>query len=302
MAKKAPSMRQKGKPKAFPSQGPPSIAGLSDGEMEYFNKMHGDAGPRIGASDSDLQKQNAELISERDALKEKLGKAEKKVKELQDELDRTTDDLNTARTNLDTNRRINEGLKEEIESKKDTIASQKSRIDDLNERLKALNADRPDVYRQQSDNRIKSLESEIENLKGEKTQLTGDLAQARDEKRKLEDAVGSLERELDDANGRNGTLEDELESLRTQNESDRTRVVITRSDDRTLRSQSFEDGNYDIRLAADRTYITFRPDPEGRAHCWDHAIVIPKLGAYLDFDGEKRYEGEESNGIIRISL
>ncbi len=297
MAKKAPSKR---KATLMATPGPElSVTGLSEGEMEMLSKVASSPAPFIGTSDSGLQTQNAELIKERGELNGKLEKAEKKIKELQDDLNRMKGELEKANTNLETNRGDNAALKDEIENKKAVISSKNDEIKSLNDQLKALKADRPDVYREQSEQRIATLESENETLKGEKTQLVKDLEKERNEKQALEDSVASLEQQLSEATDRIGSLQGELDGLKTQ---DRTKVIVTRSDARILRSQSFEDGNYDVRLAADRSYITFRRDPQGRALCWNHEIVIPKLAAYIDFDGEKRYEGEESDGIIRIPL
>lgn len=297
MAKKAPS-KKKATPKV--SLGPElGTSGLSDGEMEMLKKVAASPLPIIGTTDSSLQKQNADLIAERDGLKEQLRKANEKCDSLQKDLDRTKDDLKTANTNLETNRGTNEALRNEVEDKKAAISSKNAEIDRLNDELKTLKADKPDVYRQQSEQRVATLESENATLKGEKAQLTKDLEKERKEKKDLENSVASLEKELSESNARIGTLQGELDGLKTQ---DRTKVVVTRSDARTLRSQSFEDGNYDIRLVADRSYITFRRDPQGRALCWNHEITIPKLPAYIDFDGEKSYEGEESEGFIRITL
>ncbi len=294
---KTPS-KKKATPKASPAP-VPGIPGLGDNEMEYYNKTALLQVPFMGVTDSSLMKENADLYKERDTLKNRAEKAEEKCAKLQKELDRVKGDLKTANTNLETNRKNNAALKKEVEDKKSTISSKNSEIESLNEQLKALKTDKPDVYRQQSDQRIAQLESEKEALKGEKAQLTKDLEKEREEKQALEDSVASLETRLSEANAKAEKLQGELDGLATQ---DRSKVTVIRSDARTLRSQSFEDGNYDVRLAADRSYITFRRDPQGRALCWDHAIAIPKLTAYIDFDGEKSYEGEESEGFIRITL
>ena len=71
--------------------------------------------------------------------------------------------------------------------------------------------------------------------------------------------------------------------------------IIIRASETTFTSSLFHDGNYDVRLARDGSYIKFKPDVEGRASCVNETIRIPLLGTYLPFNGTREF------GVIPIN-
>lgn len=202
------------------------------------------------------------------------------------ELKGTKTDLETAKRELDTaNSRISE-LSADLESKRLSISGINETADNLkkeNSRLK---------------DRCAGLQKKLDEDSGLEERIGSLLADA-----DAKDArIRSLEEELTATGSERDSLKAELNSLKASMSSPKDSAKVSRPRADTLRSDIFEDGNYDIRLAPDRSYMTIRRDDEGKASCWNREIRIPKLETYLEFEGETDWESEISDGTVRINL
>ncbi len=277
------------------------FAGLSEEERKGMLAMSGSDGvpirpPAMTVDDPGaLRKRIESLVHERDGLKEDLDKTVRDLKKAEDELKGVKGELTTAERNLNTNRDTVAGLRDELESKKESIRTLTAERDALADRVKTLESGRPDPHVQYSEKAFNDLTGSVEALKKEKAGLEGRIGA-------LEARNAELTGELDASRAEAERLGGELDSLRERIEVERTSVVVVRDDENRLSSSRFEDGNYDVRLGPDLSYMTFRKDPNGKALCWRNSITLPKLKAYVPFEKRTSYEGEEAEGMIRIQL
>ena len=116
-----------------------------------------------------------------------------------------------------------------------------------------------------------------------------------------QDKIEELYKRLEDTQAEKDALNHEISKLRddlARKYHDNRQVdkglgesygIIVRISESTFASNLFHDGNYDVRLAKDGSYIKFRPDVEGRAVCRDGAISIPMLPRYLPYKGTREF-------------
>ena len=301
--KKSKVRGPKGTPNAIIGGNGDRFEGLSEEERGKMLAMRGsgvsaNAPPQPTMSVDDpgaLKKQNESLVQERDRLKGDLDKAKKDLDGANSDLKEVREKLKTANQNLETNRRINNELNDELEKKKNRIKDLTDDVNSLKEEVGRLQSGRPDAHELYNEKTFSELNRQIKDLKGEKSRLEENIAT-------LTEDVGKATGERDGFKAEAEGLERELNDLRKEIEVERTTISVDRDDERTLSSSRFEDGNYDVRLGADLSYITFRKDPNGKALCWKGKISLPKLKAYVPFEKKTKYAGEEIDGMIRISL
>ncbi len=301
--KKSKVRGPKGTPNAIIGGNGDRFEGLSEDERKQMLAMTGSGvsantplQPTMSVDDPGaLKKRNGELVQERDKLKEDLEKAKKDLDGAKTELKDVKGKLATADRNLDTNRRTNSGLNDELETKKNRIKELTDENNSLKDEVKRLQSGRPDAHERYNEKTFSELDRQIKALKEEKAELEGNVTALKEDVRK---ATG----ERDGFKAEAERFEGELNALKEEIEVERTAVSVTRDDERTLSSSRFEDGNYDVRLGADLSYMTFRKDPDGKALCWGKRIFLPKLKAYVPFEKKTKYAGEEIDGMIRIRL
>ena len=276
------------------------LPGLSEFEMKSMAIVSADSrsGSRRSMSVDDpvaLKEQNGRLTDERDRLRTDLEKATKDLAGARAELKEVKDRLSTAEQNLETNRARNAELKEELESKKESIRRLMDEKGQLNERVKSLESGRPDLLAQYNERTFAELDLQVKTLRKEKNDLDGRV-------RTLEERNAGLVDERDAFKDDAERLDGELKALKETIAVEMEAVTVTRKDEMSMSSARFEDGNYDVRLGADLSYMTFRKDPDGKALCWGKRIFLPKLKAYVPFEKKTKYAGEEIDGMIRIRL
>lgn len=292
----------KAKSPAFVDSGGCTFAGLSEDERNFMVKTmsKGDSSKFWEATDSDdIKAQYSKLNEDYEGLKAKYDRLDSKVKGLDSDLRKTRAELNIANQNLDTNRRKNSDLQNDLEVKKQRILELVNERDRYKSQLENLESNKREAYDEGVKVRIEHLIGEVSKLNDAKARLENDLSKANDmveslekEKRDIEECRARLQLEIDrrDGESQSGSI------------VEGGRMIVVRTDVRTLEFRTLEDGNYDMRLSGDRTYITVRPDPNGKVHCWGGAVVIPRLGTFLDFTGRVEYDAEVSGDMIRVRL
>ncbi len=276
------------------------LPGLSEFERKSMSIVSADSKSRSRKSMSvddpaALKEQNGRLTDERDKLKSDLEKASKDLAGTRAELKEVKEKLSTAEQNLETNRARNADLNDELESKKESIRKLMDEKGQLSERVKSLESGRPDLLAQYNERTFAELDQQVKSLRKERNDLDGKV-------RTLEEKNARLTEERDSFRDDAERLDGELKALKEQIAVEMEAVTVTRKDEMSMSSARFEDGNYDVRLGADLSYMTFRKDPDGKALCWGKRIFLPKLKAYVPFEKKTKYAGEEIDGMIRIRL
>lgn len=288
-----------GRRKAVVAPGGESLPGLSEFERKTMRIVSGDAEPsrsgvRVDGAEA-LRDQNGRLTEERDRLRRDLEKAEKEASGLRSNLKDAKERLSVAEQNLETNRARNAELTGELESKKESIRRLVDERSQLAERVRSLESGRPDILAQYNERTFAEMDSQIKSLRREKSDLDGRVAALEERNAKISAERDGFEPDAERLGG-------ELEALRREIAAEKEAVTVTRKDEMSMSSSRFEDGNYDVRLSADLSYMTFRKDPNGKALCWGKRIFLPKLKAYVPFEKKTKYAGEEVDGMIRIRL
>ncbi len=276
------------------------LPGLSEFEMKSMAIVSADSKSRSRRSMSvddpvALKEQNGRLTDERDRLRTDLEKATKDLAGARAELKEVKDRLSTAEQNLETNRARNAELKEDLESKKESIRRLMEEKGQLNERVKSLESGRPDLLAQYNERTFAELDLQVKTLRKERNDLDGRVRTLEERNARLSDERDAFKEDAE-------RLDGELKALKETIAVEMEAVTVTRKDEMSMSSARFEDGNYDVRLGADLSYMTFRKDPDGKALCWGKRIFLPKLKAYVPFEKKTKYAGEEIDGMIRIRL
>lgn len=270
------------------SSGQSDLRGLSENEQEGLRKLRaaGGAARRPGAFG--LNDQSRELSEAAGRISD-LEKENRVLSRRNEELDRdlraARGELDTAKQNNNTLRARNEDLTRQLDGRRDSSSENR-------ELQKALDAAR---------NAVKDLEDEAERQRSAASALEERIAALMAELEGSRSDLAALRETSAGISTERDSLKTELDSLRASMSSkDRAAVSRPRAD--TLRSDMFEDGNYDVRLGSDMTYITIRRDEAGKASCWNREIRLPRLEAYVGFRGEATWDAEVSEGIIRVDL
>ncbi len=292
--------RSKVQPSAVVGCGGDAFSELSEFERKTMSIVSAESKSRSRRSMSvddpgALKEQNGILTEERDKLRVDLEKAAKDLSGARSEVRELKEKLSTAEQNLETNRARNVELKEDLESKKESIRKLMDEKDRLGERVKSLESGRPDLLAQYNEKTFAELDQQVRTLRKERNDLDGKIRTLEERNARLTDERDAFK---DDAERLGG----ELKALKEQIAVERETVTVTRKDEVSMSSSRFEDGNYDVRLGADMSYMTFRKDPDGKALCWANRIFLPKLKAYVPFEKKTKYAGEEIDGMIRIQL
>ena len=125
-----------------------------------------------------------------------------------------------------------------------------------------------------------------------------------------ESEVSGLRAELSQKESRISELASEADSLRASLEfSEKSRrngaptgTAVRRISENEMESKFFRPGNYSVRIAADRSFIVFCPDPEGIA-CDGRILRFSHLNEKVPFEGPADYDTYSvPNGGLKIML
>ena len=296
--------------------------GLSEVEREQFLKANGISNsekPKTeDKKDQTISKvKHDEEIGE---LKEKLRKKEEKIGDLNKDRDDLRKERDTyksrwerARSDFEEEQKKSNDYKEQLRKANDDIDAKKKEIKRLTEQ--PINVQVPEdtsetkkaLKKAKKDNA--ELSGKIEELKAEITRLTADNSS----KDSTIEHLNSTIKEFDTERARfedTITLKDEeIEGLKNRMELSSehldvaTSGLLIRQNVDEIASDLLDDGNYEIKLARNGSYMLIIPDVEGSAVCKNHRIILPRLGELVPFSIKTEYPlNPVGNNIFRVEL
>lgn len=199
-------------------------------------------------------------------------------------------------------------INKELNSKKETIGKLKEAYKKLEKEIDSLRdkiaKSQENVSSGYSDAYVNNLKNQIADNKDEITDLKREKALVEKEKDELENKLKDIEKKNSDLIEHKKELENKIECLSkkiTEFEPSDMGIIL-RVSPTDLYSTMLEDGYYEVRLASDYSYITMKKSDSGKASCWNHTMKLPKLGIYVPFQSEQKYNATFSNGIVKILL
>lgn len=199
-------------------------------------------------------------------------------------------------------------INKELNSKKETISKLKEAYKKLEKEIDSLRdkiaKSQENVSSGYSDAYVNNLKNQIADNKDEITDLKREKALIEKEKDELENKLKDIEKKNSDLIEHKKELENKIECLSkkiTEFEPSDMGIIL-RVSPTDLYSTMLEDGYYEVRLASDYSYITMKKSDSGKASCWNHTMKLPKLGIYVPFQSEQKYNATFSNGIVKILL
>ena len=199
-------------------------------------------------------------------------------------------------------------INKELNSKKETIGKLKETnkklekdIEILKEKIAKLQKNTSSGY---SDAYVNNLKDQIDDCRTEVADLKREKANVESKKAEFENKLNDIKKINSDFIEREKELRNQIECLNkkiTEFEPSDMGVIL-RVSPTDLYSTMLEDGYYEVRLASDYSYLTMKKSDSGKASCWNHTMKLPKLGIYIPFQSEQKYNATFSNGIIKILL
>lgn len=268
---------------------PDELAGLSDREKAGFLVNTGRPGGFVAEKDESVsQKAHEDAVNE---LKEKIRKLEEQLESVRNDKKNVVDERDQARRSFENaNNRANE-LQESLDAKNDECRRLREENQKLGDKIDGYRSERSDM----TDAALREKNDEIDRLGKKLTRAENDRDRLSSENQDLSDRVSNLEKE-------NSRLQHEKEELGnamakasgTMNEAivveGEVCGTIARRTPDSFSSDLFRDGNYDVRISRDGSYIRFTPDVEGKATCIDGSIRLPAMADMMRFEEPVEYD------------
>ncbi len=216
-------------------------------------------------------------------LKERLMESEAKNEKLRKKNGELGNDLSKARSRI-------ESLAGQVESLSKENESLKKRSKELLDKPKAAEEAKEKCALLEMENA--NLRSVLEKLRADYSSLEAELESSRRDA----EAQGSA------SQARISELEDAVRKLKSGIPLSEKAGTVERTSASQLSSPLFDCGRYDVRIARNGSYMTFRPDVEGKVPCSGGELSIPALEGMVAFDGPRRYDAYHFNGGLKVVL
>ena len=216
-------------------------------------------------------------------LKERLMESEAKNEKLRKKNGELGNDLSKARSRI-------ESLTGQVESLSKENESLRKRNRELLDKPKASEEAKEKCALLEMENA--NLMSVLEKLRADYSALEKEIESARKDAESRESA----------SRARISELEDVVRKLKSGIPLSEKAGAVERTSASQLVSLLFDCGRYDVKIARNGSYMTFKPDIEGKVPCADGALSIPALEGLVAFDGPMKYDAYHFNGGLKVVL
>ena len=203
------------------------------------------------------------------SLREKLEKSESNNDKLRRKNGELSNELAKVRSKADALAAYAENLASENAALRKKISSSPKSMEAAETRIAALSAENSDLQRETI--RLRSVISVMEK---EKDALDAEIKKLRSDTEKLKAGIPAAE-----IAGR-----------------------IDRISGAEFRSDLFRGPRYEVKIAKDGSYMTFKADIEGAVICKRETISLPDLPDLIGFQGPKSYDAYQYGGKLKIML
>ncbi len=296
--------------------------GLSKAEEEAYRLANGSTGSeKLKTEDTKEQtvskvKYNKDIAELKDKLRkkeEKINELNKDREELRKERDAAKARWERARADLELEQKKTGSLRTELNNANNQIDSLKKE----NKRLTSHTAsDKVPDTKSELESKLKKSEKDLKELTGKYEVLQGDLAKSKAEKEANEVTIGHLNETILGFDAERARFEDilalkdnEIETLKncpelTQEQSSKGIAgTLIRKSPIEIYSDMLDDGNYDVKLARNGSYMLIIPNVEGTAICKDHSIILPRLEELVPFTKEMSFKLiPAGNNVLRVEM
>ncbi|MBR4225535.1 MAG: hypothetical protein IKR86_01885 [Candidatus Methanomethylophilaceae archaeon] len=217
------------------------------------------------------------------ALKERLGDAETKNEKLRKKNGDLGNDLSRAKARID-------DLMGEVESLTRENEALRKRSRELLEMPKT---------NEEAKSRCAVLESENTMMRAELERLRAERSTAESAAREREEEASARMAALE---ARISEQDETIRKLKAGIPLSEIAGSVERVSATQFRSDLFEAERYDVRMARNGSYVTFKPDVEGKVACAGGVLSIPSLNELSRFDGPRSYDAYHFNGGLKVVL
>jgi len=205
----------------------------------------------------------------------------------------------------------NEKLRKKNKELGNDLARAKTRLEDLMEEVESLTKDNEALRKRNRE--LMDMPRASEEAQQKCTQLESEIAIVRAELENQRNEKAAVESEFAIFKESSAELRYSMESrIKEQNETIRKLKAgiplseiagtIERTSATQFESDLFGATKYDVKIARNGSYVTFRPDVEGKVSCEEHVISIPSLENMVGYNGPKSYDAYHFNGGLKIVL
>ncbi len=252
-------------------------------EMEIFNGIMADISkeidrinvPPVHQKGSFRQRKPSSKASRSKASDDKTAALEKRLENAESANDRL--------------RRKNGELSNEL-------ARTKAKADDLAARNACLAEENASLKKRLASLRsAEESESRIEELASENSALRSEAGSLRSSVSGMEAEIGALSREI-------ARLKAEAEKLKAGIPLTDVAGKIGRISATEFESELFSGPRYEVKIARDGSYMTFKADVEGGVPCENGTLALPALPDLIGFSGPRIYDAYHYGGKLKIIL
>ncbi len=205
----------------------------------------------------------------------------------------------------------NEKLRKKNTELGNDLAKAKSRLEGLvdemnslskeNEALKKRNHELMDIPKAS----VEAMER-CSLLESENSMIRAELETLRKEHSSLLEEIESLKKESSESvsalESRVSEQEETIRKLKSGIPLSEVAGTIERTSSTQFSSDLFDSPRYDVKIARNGSYMTFRSDVQGKVPCSDGVLSIPSLPELIGFDGPRRYDAYHFNGGLKVVL
>ncbi len=217
------------------------------------------------------------------SLKERVKDAESKNDRLRKKNTELGNELAKAKSRL-------EGLVDEVNS-----------LSKENEALKKRNHELMDIPKAS----VEAMER-CSLLESENSMIRAELERLRKEHSTLQDEIDMLREEASEniysLKSRISDQEDVIRKLKAGIPLSEIAGSVERTSSTQFSSDLFDSPRYDVRMARNGSYMTFKSDVQGKVPCSEGVLSIPSLPELIGFEGPRRYDAYHFNGGLKVVL
>ncbi|MBO4348809.1 MAG: hypothetical protein J5812_04460 [Candidatus Methanomethylophilaceae archaeon] len=230
-----------------------------------------------------IGKPSPDLEAKVASLKERVEDIESKNEKLRKKNGELGNDLARAKTRLD-------DLMEEVESLTKENAALRKRNKELVDMPKASEEAKERCTQLESENAI--IRAELEKIRMERSAL----------EYRFQESEAIAAETIAEKDSRIKEQDEIIRKLKSGIPLSEIAGTVERISATQFESSLFEAGRYDVRMARNGSYVTFKPDVQGKVACVDGTLSIPSLEDLVKFDEPRKYDAYHFNGGLKVVL
>ncbi len=293
--------------------------GLSKAEEEAYRLANGSTGSEKLKTEDTKEQTVSKVKYNKDIaeLKDKLRKKEEKINELNKDREGLRKERDTAKARWERARADLELEQKKTGDLRTDLSNANNQIDSLKKENKRLTShtasDKVPDTKSELESKLKKSEKAHKELMGKYEVLQGDLAKFKAEKEAtishLNETILGFDAERTRFEDTLALKDNEIETLKncpelTQEQASKGIAgTLTRKSPIEIYSDMLDDGNYDVKLARNGSYMLIIPNVEGTAICKDHSIILPRLEELVPFTKEISFKLiPAGNNVLRVEM